>query len=81
MSRWMAEVQNHYVETPDGLDLRYDPKLRDAVLEAGAQPALDLWPLYDAMHELPLRSIRVVWQRPAMGRGYLSLLLKRGQKA
>lgn len=58
MSRWMTEVQNHYVETPDGLDLRYDPKLRDAVLEAGAQPAPDLWPLYDAMHELPLCLIR-----------------------
>lgn len=58
MSRWLEEVKNHYTETPDGLDLRYDPKLRDAVLEAGAQPAPDLWPLYDALIGLPLCLIR-----------------------
>lgn len=58
MERWLAEVKNHYIETPDGLDLRYDSKLRDAVLEAGAQPAPDLWPLYDAMLGLPLCLIR-----------------------
>ena len=58
MERWLAEVQNHYIETDDGLDLRYDPKLRDAVLAAGAQPAPDLWPLYDAMIGLPLCLIR-----------------------
>lgn len=58
MSRWMAEVTAHYEETPEGLVLRYDPKLRDAVLEAGAQPAPDLWPLFDALHGLPLALIR-----------------------
>lgn len=58
MARWLAEVRNHYVETEDGLDLRYDPKLRDAVLEAGAQPAPDLWPFFDAMVGLPLCLIR-----------------------
>ncbi len=58
MDRWLAEVKNHYIETEDGLDLRYDPKLRDAVLEAGAQPTPDLWPLYDAMLGLPLCLIR-----------------------
>lgn len=58
MARWLREVQNHYEETPDGLKLRYDPKLRDAVLAAGAQPAPDLWPLYDAMNGLPLALIR-----------------------
>lgn len=58
MARWLQEVQNHYEETPDGLKLRYDPKLRDAVLAAGAQPAPDLWPLYDAMNGLPLALIR-----------------------
>ncbi len=56
--RWLAEVKNHYIETPTGLDLRYDPKLRDALLEAGAQPTPDLWPLYDAMLGLPLCLIR-----------------------
>lgn len=58
MSRWLDEVRNHYIETPDGLDLRYDIKLRDAVLDAGAQPTPDLWPLYDAMLGLPLCLIR-----------------------
>lgn len=56
--RWLAEVRNHYAETPDGLVIRYDPKLRDAVLEAGAEPAIDLWPLYDAIAPLPLAILR-----------------------
>ena len=58
MDRWLTEVRNHYIQTETGLDLRYDPTLRDAVLAAGAQPAPDLWPLYDAMIGLPLCLIR-----------------------
>ncbi|HEV8035352.1 alpha/beta hydrolase [Yoonia sp.] len=58
MGRWLAEVQAHYQETPDGLIIRYDPKLRDAVLASGAQPAPDLWPLFDALAGLPLALIR-----------------------
>ena len=57
-ARWLAEVQNHYDETDQGLVIKYDPKLRDAVLEAGAQPAPDLWPLYDALADLPLAMLR-----------------------
>ncbi len=30
---WRAEAANLYAETPLGLDLRYDAKLRDAVIE------------------------------------------------
>lgn len=56
--RWLAEVKAHYRETDNGLVIRYDPKLRDAVLEAGAQPVPDLWPLFDMMNDLPLASIR-----------------------
>lgn len=56
--RWLAEVRNHYTETPDGLVIKYDPKLRDAVLEAGAQPSIDLWPFYDAIAPLPLAILR-----------------------
>ena len=56
--RWLAEVRNHYDETPNGLVIKYDPKLRDAVLEAGAQPAPDLWPLYAALNDLPLAILR-----------------------
>jgi pimeloyl-ACP methyl ester carboxylesterase len=57
-ARWLAEVRNHYDETPDGLDIKYDPKLRDAVLDAGAQPAPDLWPLFAALADLPLALLR-----------------------
>jgi len=56
--RWLAEVKAHYEETPDGLTIRYDPKLRDAVVAAGAQPAPDLWPLFDALGGLPLALVR-----------------------
>ncbi|MEL6642919.1 MAG: alpha/beta hydrolase [Pseudomonadota bacterium] len=59
-ARWEAEVRKHFVETDDGLDLTYDPKLRDAVLETSAQPAPDLWPLFDALAGLPLALIRGV---------------------
>ena len=58
MARWLAEGEAHYRQTPDGLIIRYDPKLRDAVLEAGAQPAPDLWPLFDALAGLPLALVR-----------------------
>lgn len=57
-ARWLAEVRNHYTQTADGLGIKYDPKLRDAVLEAAAQPAPDLWPLYDALADLPLALLR-----------------------
>ena len=57
-SRWMEEVRKHYSETPEGLRINYDPKLRDAVLAAGEQPAPDLWPLFDALEGLPLALIR-----------------------
>lgn len=57
-ARWQAEVEKHYVETEEGLAINYDPKLRDAVLEAGAQPVPDLWPLFDAMRALPVCLIR-----------------------
>ena len=57
-SRWREEVEKHYRETPDGLVITYDAKLRDAVLETGAMPAPDLWPLFDALEGLPLACIR-----------------------
>ncbi|MCK0149656.1 alpha/beta hydrolase [Marivita sp. S6314] len=57
-SRWLEEAQRLFHETEDGLTLTYDAKLRDAVLEAGAQPAPDLWPLFDAFAGLPLACLR-----------------------
>ncbi|MBP0482565.1 alpha/beta fold hydrolase [Sagittula salina] len=56
--RWREEAERLFMETPDGLELTYDPKLRDAVLGAGAQPAPDLWPFFDALDGLPLCMIR-----------------------
>ncbi|WP_372674655.1 alpha/beta fold hydrolase [Aquicoccus sp.] len=57
-SRFRAEIARLYDETPEGLRIAYDPRLRDAVLEAAAQPAPDLWPLFDALAGLPLAVIR-----------------------
>lgn len=53
--RWLAEVRNHYDQTPDGLVIRYDPSLRDAVLASPLAP--DLWPLFNALAGLPLALI------------------------
>ncbi|MGR3467514.1 MAG: alpha/beta fold hydrolase, partial [Shimia sp.] len=57
-TRWAQEVMLHYRAAPDGLDITYDPALREAVLNGGAQPAPDLWPLFDALEGLPLALIR-----------------------
>ncbi|EPX85801.1 alpha/beta fold hydrolase [Salipiger mucosus] len=57
-SRWREEAEKFYRETPDGLEITYDPRLREAVLGGGAQPVPDLWPLFDALQGLPLCVIR-----------------------
>ncbi|GGF49089.1 alpha/beta fold hydrolase [Mameliella alba] len=57
-ARWMEEAERLFVQTDQGLELTYDPKLRDAVLGGGAQPAPDLWPLFDALEGLPLCAMR-----------------------
>lgn len=56
--RWLNEARVLYRAGPEGLVIPYDPKLRDAVLGGGAQPAPDLWPLFDALDGLPLAAIR-----------------------
>ncbi len=57
-SRWREEAENFYRDTGKGLEITYDPKLREAVLGDGAQPAPDLWPLFDALKGVPLCAIR-----------------------
>jgi pimeloyl-ACP methyl ester carboxylesterase len=57
-SRWLEEAERLFRETEDGLELTYDPGLRDAFLEAGAQPVPDLWPFFDALKGLPLCALR-----------------------
>ena len=56
--RWLEEAERLFVETPDGLELRYDPRLREAVEAAGHAGTPDLWPLFDALDGLPLALIR-----------------------
>lgn len=56
--RWQTEAEHLYRATDGGLTLTYDPRLRDAILDAGAQPAPDLWPLFDALAGLPLCALR-----------------------
>jgi len=56
--RWLAEVRNHYIETENALELRYDPRLRDTVVAGLTQPVPDLWPVFDLFEGLPLALIR-----------------------
>ncbi len=56
--RWLAEARLHYRATEDGLEITYDPKLRDAILPTFEAPAPDLWPYFDALAGKPLA---VIW--------------------
>ncbi len=55
--RWLEEARKHYVQTPDGLRITYDPGLA-RTLEPPDGPPPDLWPLFDALDGLPLGLIR-----------------------
>lgn len=57
-SRWAEEVHKHYIETPEGLKINYDPALREATLKMAEAPPIDLWPFFDAFAGLPLALIR-----------------------
>ncbi|MEM8692154.1 MAG: alpha/beta hydrolase [Pseudomonadota bacterium] len=57
-SRWMEEAKKHFVISDNGLDITYDPALRDAVAVGGEMP--DLWPFFDALEGLPLAAFRGV---------------------
>lgn len=57
-SRWLEEARRHYLETPEGLRINYDPALREAFLAAFDGPEVDIWPLFDAAQGLPLALIR-----------------------
>jgi len=58
MSRWQEEADRRFVAKPDGVDLTYDPALRDVFVASMAAPAVDLWPLFDACAGLPLALVR-----------------------
>lgn len=56
--RWASEFAHWFRETPDGLTLRYDPKLKVSVQAAFNAPTPDLWPLFDALAGLPTALLR-----------------------
>lgn len=56
--RWAQEARKHFIQTDQGLDLNYDPALRDAYLAAMEGGGGDLWPLFEACAGLPLAVIR-----------------------
>ena len=56
--RWETEAAHFYIETAKGVQINYDPALREAFLAAFEGPAADLWPLFEACEGLPLALIR-----------------------
>ncbi|MBE2275776.1 MAG: alpha/beta hydrolase [Rhodobacteraceae bacterium] len=56
--RWLAIATRLYRATADGLDLRYDPALRQAFTAAFSGPVPDLMPLWQATQGLPVALIR-----------------------
>ncbi|NCQ25415.1 MAG: alpha/beta hydrolase [Rhodobacteraceae bacterium CG17_big_fil_post_rev_8_21_14_2_50_63_15] len=60
LQRWRQQAGFMFHEKPEGgLGLRYDARLRDALLgQAGAGPAPDLWLMFEALGDIPLAAIR-----------------------
>ena len=56
--RWHEETRTRWIEKPDGLHLRYDSKLRDAVLAQSHGDKVDLWTYFDAYAGLHLALVR-----------------------
>jgi pimeloyl-ACP methyl ester carboxylesterase len=57
-ARWETLARRWFTAPGGGVGLTYDPKLRDAVEAGSAQPAADLWPLFDALQGVPLAVVR-----------------------
>ncbi len=57
-AQWAAMAARLYAESDRGLELRYDPALREAFLAAFDNPPADLWPLWEATKGLPVALIR-----------------------
>lgn len=56
--RWAELAERWFEETGDGMALRYDPRLRDAMLAQAAQDQPDLWPFFEAFEGLPVAVVR-----------------------
>jgi len=62
-TRWLEEARKRFVDTEDGFTIDYDPDLARIFDDppGGAAPATpDLWPLFDALEDLPLALTRGV---------------------
>jgi pimeloyl-ACP methyl ester carboxylesterase len=57
-ARWLQEAKHHFTATDQGLEINYDPALRDAFLAAMSGGGGDLWPMFAACEGLPLALIR-----------------------
>lgn len=57
-TRWLTEAAHQTQITTNGLQITYDPALREAFLAGMDAPEPDLWPLFDACAGLPIALIR-----------------------
>jgi len=57
-SRWMEEARKHYIKTDAGLQINYDPELRQSFLAAYEAEDQDAWPLWDLCVTKPAALIR-----------------------
>lgn len=56
---WRPHVERWYAEEDGRLSLRYDPRLRDALIAQGQKgPGPDLWPFFAALAGRPVAAIR-----------------------
>ena len=56
--RWMDEAKRHFIANEQGLDINYDPALRQSFLKALDAQEGDLWPLFKKCCDRPLALIR-----------------------
>lgn len=55
---WESLARRWFDEGPDGLVLNYDARIRDALAAQSEGPAVDLWPLFDALAGVPVAVVR-----------------------
>jgi len=57
--QWLSYARRIWTEGEERLELRYDPKLREAIEAQSVTGAVpDLWPLFEALDGLPLALLR-----------------------
>jgi pimeloyl-ACP methyl ester carboxylesterase len=54
----LSLARRWFDETPDGLALNYDPRIRDNLEATAGQAAPDMWPLFDALQGIPTAVVR-----------------------